>query len=365
MTVTCPDCFTPFAIPDGAAGRRLRCKRCGEVFRADPESAAPPPVAAPRRSRRRARPAGPPVSGAAVKAAAAAVVVAAILGGGLWLYLNADAVKAKATALAEASGAVESEADRLDREDRRRASERWEAGTGAERSPRFANDSPSYNPRFSGPNEPPPKNARREREAGERSVSRIEAIARGEMRHSGTATFTVDGVRRTFATGPSVGGNGFGGPPLSEVPAEPAVGVRVRRARWEGFAALGGLELLADRADADDVLPGESAAAAPAGYVFGGLDAAVGYYVYAVRPLWVPAGGPLDGSAEVREGPWLGEPGNWPVARLRPDGRRLAGVTGRQGVLLDGVNLLFAGGSAAPGDPGPGEAASADRAGSP
>ena len=374
MTVTCPECFTPARVPGAAAGKRVRCKRCGEAFRAAAEPAAPPPKtrrpspragrpSAPRRTRRAAGPSPATVG----KWAGAAVAAVAALAAAAWLIPKAPDVAAAVRGLDlpdVTPPGVPAGPPEPGRE-RRATSERWVAGEGGTPSGANAELRDRGGPDFDiGPNAPPPKDAKKEREAAERSVARLEAVARGERLSTGTMTVTRDGVARTFAVGPSAGGaGGFGGPGVTQVPAQPAVGVRVRRRRWEGYAALGGIELLTDRRAADDVLPGESAEAAPDGYVFGGLDAAVGYYVYAVRPLWVPAGGPPDGSGEVREGTWLGEKGAWPVGRLRPDGRRLAGLTARRGGLLDSVALLLTGGSSAPEDPAPGEAASVYRSG--
>ena len=389
MTVTCPKCFAPAKVPAAAAGKRVRCKTCGGAFRATAEPAAPaaPPApaaarktgaksAAPRRSPRRARRSAgrsPGAARAVRKWAAAGVAVAAVSLAAAWLVPRVPQLRDAAEAVGLPGGRVPGVggpafgADPPSRE-RLAASERWEAGVGTTLTGANAELRKRGGPDFDiGPNAPPPKDPAKEREAGERSVSRYDATVRGEMRHSASTTFTQDGVTRTFAVGPSVGGGGGGGfgggPGAFQAPDGPAVAVRVRRRRWEGYTALGGLELLTDRRAADDVLPGESADAAPPGHVFAGLDAAVGHYVYAVRPLWAPAGGRLDGSAQVVEGEWLGEKGNWPVARLRPDGRRLAGVTARRGGLLDSVALLMTGEVPAKpaGERAPGEAASVFR----
>jgi predicted Zn finger-like uncharacterized protein len=48
MRLTCPHCSTEYDVPDTAlaAGRRLRCERCGHQWRQEvPESAAPEPAA--------------------------------------------------------------------------------------------------------------------------------------------------------------------------------------------------------------------------------------------------------------------------------------------------------------------------------
>jgi predicted Zn finger-like uncharacterized protein len=50
MRATCPACSTGYEVPDGLAGRSLRCAACGAVFRAPGEppaavEAAPAPAA--------------------------------------------------------------------------------------------------------------------------------------------------------------------------------------------------------------------------------------------------------------------------------------------------------------------------------
>lgn len=54
MDITCPNCATLFAVPDGAIGpngRKLKCSQCGHLWRqmppSDPSSPMPAPVAAP------------------------------------------------------------------------------------------------------------------------------------------------------------------------------------------------------------------------------------------------------------------------------------------------------------------------------
>ena len=341
MTVTCPECFTPARVPGAAAGRRVRCKQCGEAFRAEPGPAAapaPPPARRGRAVKTRRKPTTSPVSPAFLKAAAAAAAVAAVAGGGLWLYLNADAVADRAAGLAEASGLKESPDDRSARLMRERAAENWTSGF----DPRWGSagkpaDADALRERMGGydPSRSPKKDPAAERKHAERIVARLkDRQARGATSSVGRVT----SGDRVFASGPST--YPFGGPPVA-VADGPVRAVRVRRARYDGYAAVREITFLDDPGDAGDVLPGEAADAAPDGHELAGVDVAFGYFVYAVRPLWVPEGGPLDGTGAVTEGAWLGERGGWPTARLRPTGgRRFAGLYGPAGRLLDGLGVL-------------------------
>ncbi len=54
MQIVCPNCATPYEVPDsvfGGRGRKLRCEHCGHGWRAGPpagDAASPAPTPAPR-----------------------------------------------------------------------------------------------------------------------------------------------------------------------------------------------------------------------------------------------------------------------------------------------------------------------------
>ena len=43
IKVVCPDCGTAYKVPSTALGKRVKCKKCGEVFEAEAAEATPPP----------------------------------------------------------------------------------------------------------------------------------------------------------------------------------------------------------------------------------------------------------------------------------------------------------------------------------
>ena len=316
-------------LPAAAAGKKVRCKACGGVFRAGAGSATAPArrtrAARPAAKRRRTRPAVgwklPAIAAAALAGLAVAVWAVGRIGGA-GAVGEALQTAGAAAGVAGPSGDRDA-ADDSDRELREMHAERWTSGE--PRSLNWIGSDLSGDPPASDP-------------AAERAAARDRA-ARFDGPGSSRRTLSVgnpgEGHRMSLAPSTAERDGGLAAWPVVRDLRAPVLAVRVRRAKWGPYAALGDIQVLPDRTAADDTLPGELAAAAPPGLALGGFDAAFGRFVYAVRPLWVRPG--ETGGAFV-EGDWLGEPGSWPTARLvPPDGSPAVGYVLFRDRLVDGL----------------------------
>ena len=79
MTVTCPECFAAVKLPAAAAGKKVRCKTCGGVFRAAAEPSAAAPTRRSAKRTKRVKKAGDPA--VAALARRWATIAAAVCGG--------------------------------------------------------------------------------------------------------------------------------------------------------------------------------------------------------------------------------------------------------------------------------------------
>ena len=330
MTAACPECLAAVKLPAAAAGKKVRCKACGGVFRAGAGAATAPArrprAARPAAKRRRTRPAvnwKPPAIAAAAAVVGLIVTVWAVgRFGGAGAVGEALQTVGAAAGVAAPSGERDAKGD-ADRQLREMHAERWTSG-----EPRPLTWTGSD---LSG--DPPPADP-----AAERAAARDRAAAfdgPGSSRQTLSVGNPGEGHRMSLAPSTAERGGSFAAWPTVRDLRAPVLAVRVRRAKWGPYAALGDIEVLPNRAAADDALPGELAAAAPPGLALGGFDAAFGRFVYAVRPLWVRPG---ETNGTFVEGDWLGEPGSWPTARLvPPDGSPAVGYVLSRDRLVDGL----------------------------
>ncbi len=133
---------------------------------------------------------------------------------------------------------------------------------------------------------------------------------------------------------------GTGGSPFERSDSEQRLmlGLRYELADWEGKPVIGKLEPVFDRSNANEQL-----VIAKEGYCVGGLNVDSGNYVNAVQIIFVRTGNADAAEPDEYSSEWIGTPTeSWAVKQLGGDGRRAAGIFGRQGIVTDAVGLLFA-----------------------
>ena len=342
--VACPDCSARLRVPDGAAGERVRCRTCGAVFRAGAGRPAATPPAARRAGRRPHNPAGRALLGGAL---------AAVLGlawhrvGPLIVGGRPDGPPAAASApRGPAAGPwvppVPAEsADRgkdlrtgrrgTGRRERERAGERWESGHDPLPPDRVGELAPWQR-------DIPAADDPHWREVATRQSIRA---ADPDRSYRSTITLNRGSGDWVYSGSERLGGSGAVRPVFVLPEGGPCVAVRIGRGRYGGTVALRTIELLTDRGGAADLYPGEAADAAPPGFTLGGFEVAHGRYVYAVRPLWVPADAPAGRVPDARDGAWLGSPGGHVTTPLLPETGRFEGLVVGTGAIVDSVGLLL------------------------
>ena len=117
MRVTCPDCFASAKVPAAAEGKKVRCKACGGVFRAEADAEPPPPPPSRRRgagpreakAKRGSRGRSAPPAQVAVIARRAGIVAAATCGGLAllaWAFYGLSRMGGGAAGFVEGAGPV-------------------------------------------------------------------------------------------------------------------------------------------------------------------------------------------------------------------------------------------------------------------
>jgi len=119
---------------------------------------------------------------------------------------------------------------------------------------------------------------------------------------------------------------------------EAVLGFRYFLGEWAGEQAVAILEPLYRR----ETAPGLACVVAREGYAVGAIDVETGNLVHAVRVVFMrlKPDGQLDPSDSYKSD-WIGASADGPAKTLGGDGKKVIGVHGRRGAVLDAVGLVL------------------------